>query len=123
MTEDADESRDPIYWERRIEQTTDEYDRLFGFVDEGVRTGRVSKEASKAFFDASLDAKRRAGLLDLLLQRDPRVMEGGSDRAMTCTVFEQSVHEGRQALLRVQPELKEALDREAPPSGRGGHSL
>ena len=105
-----------------MEQVSQENIRLFEFVHLGVETGRVSEEASKAFFDASVNAMRRAGIVGPALERDPRLLKGGSDRAMVCTVVEQSVHEARQALLRVQPELKEALDREAPPSKRDGRS-
>jgi len=122
MAEEADNTRDATYWERRMEQVTQENIRLFEFVHLGVETGRVSEEASKAFFDASVRAMHRAGIVGPAIQREPQLQKGGSDRPLACTVLEQALHEARQALLRIQPELKDALDREAPASKRDGRS-
>jgi|SRR5580704_4879384 hypothetical protein len=110
------------YWEQRLAQMSQEHALLFEFVYGGMENGRVTKEASRAFFKASVDAMHRAGIIGPALGKDPALQEGGVDRAMACTVLEQALHSARLALLRVQPELRDALEREAPPSRRGGRS-
>jgi hypothetical protein len=109
----------PIDWSVRLERVRNENQRLFEFVHGGEIDGTISKEASQAFFRASVSAMNRAGIAG------PSMKGEDLGDAVMCTVVAQSLHEGRQALLKVQPDLSARLAAEVPStrSGRSGPSI
>ncbi|MBC7999381.1 MAG: hypothetical protein IAF58_15630 [Leptolyngbya sp.] len=113
--EDNDHSDTPVDWSERLDRLRLENVRLFAFVHGGEENGTVSKEASRAFFRASVAAMHRAGIIK------PQMTGDGVSDAVLCTVLTQAHHEARLALLRVQPDLQDALE-EAVPSKKPGRA-
>lgn len=115
MDEEDDHNIPEIDWQARLKRVRKENQDLYVFVKDGEDGGTISKEASKACFAASVGVMRRGGIIE------PQLLGNGVSDDVLCTVVAQANHEARLALLRIQPELKETLDREVPPS-RGGRS-
>ena len=115
MTDAAEDDGSQVEWTKRLDRVRKENQNLYGFIQKGEDDGTISKEASRAFFRASVACMARGGILKPLPPGTP------IDEAALCTVVAQANHEGRMALLQLQPELKDQLDHKVPPS-KGGRA-
>ena len=108
----ADMDDEPLIdWEARFQQVKRECFELFGFVYSGEQSGEITKETAKAYFRKSVEIQSRAGIL-----------YGTTDDSLDLTalwaVLRQKNHECCKAMLAIQPELRESLEK-AVPSMRG----
>ena len=111
MNDTNDEN--PIDWTVRLDRVRKENQLLFEFVYGGEIDGIISKEASRAFFRASVSAMARAGIVE------PSMRGEKLGDSLMCTVVAQALHEARLALLAIQPDLRESLEREVPSTQSG----
>lgn len=110
MTDSEEEQTQGIDWQARLDRVHRENQELGLFVMDGKANGTISKEGSRAFFRASVNVMRRAGIIE------PQFSGEGVGAPLLCTVGAQANHEARIALLAIHPELAEELNRRVPPA-------
>lgn len=113
--ENDDNTVESDVWSARLAKIKERELQLFGFVYTGQKDGTITQEARGAYLLAGIEVMRRAGIIE------PQMTGKYVGDAVLCSVMIQVQHESIAALLKIQPELRAALEAAAPPveHGRG----
>lgn len=113
--ENDDNTEESDVWSARLAKVKERHLQLFGFVYRGRKDGTVTKAAEDAYLTAGIEVMQRAGIIE------PQLTGTYVGDAVLCSVMAQAQHDAIAALLKIQPEIREALEAAVPPieHGRG----
>lgn len=106
-----DEDQNQDTWGTKIDALRKETLALFGFAYRLQEEQKLSFDDKRRIFQAYNDVFRRAGQLN-----------PSSDRhdALTFALFRDAIHQLRQTLVTLHPELAQELQQSVPPRAPGG---